>query len=127
MTQKAIALINLAINPAAAQAIESETANLQLTSSISSGLTGAGSTLGTALVLTSIYNDVSTAAASTGVRAPSGIENGGKFVVRNRGANALTVYPVSASETINGSASFSLATNAGNTFVRASATTWFVF
>lgn len=73
---------------------------LRLTSA--NGLTAAGSARTDCLALTATYNTVTTTAASTGVClfASSGI--GSAVVVHNRGANALNVYPESASAAING-------------------------
>lgn len=74
--------------------------------SASTGLTAAGSTQATALLLPSEINNVTTAAASTGVRLPPG-QTGAFVVVRNGGANAVLVYPAT------GGAINALATNAG--------------
>jgi hypothetical protein len=74
--------------------------------SSASGLTAAGSTQGTALALTNNISVITTAAASTGVRLPSTVA-GTLFVVVNRGANPITVYPPTGG-TIDGGA-----TNAG--------------
>lgn len=72
----------------------------------SNTLTAAGSTQGTALLLSNEINNVTTTAASTGVRLPTG-EVGAFVVVRNGGANALLVYPAT------GGAINALAANAG--------------
>lgn len=59
-------------------------------------LTATGATSGTALNLSSCFNQVTTVAAGTGVRLPaSGAQNatGTPVVVFNRGANTLNVYP----------------------------------
>jgi hypothetical protein len=62
----------------------------------STGLTAAGSTLGTALALTKNYNDVTTVAAGTGVilSATLGVE----YVIWNHGANTLNIYPPSSGQ-----------------------------
>lgn len=128
MGQKAIALINCGIEPLKASTIESETATLQTLVSVSAAVSAAGSTLGTATVLTAVANRVSTVGASTGVRLPSNVDVGGSCAVSNSQAvNALLVYPVSASETINGlsaGAGYSVAAATGATFVRVSSTQW---
>lgn len=65
------------------------------------GLTAAGSSIADALALTSVYNEVTTTAASTGVKlwdAPVGT----LIYIRNGGANALNVYPHGASGILNG-------------------------
>lgn len=62
----------------------------------STGLTAVGSTQGTALVLPSDFNVISTAAASTGAILPA---TGYQYqvcdtiIIANHGANAITVYP----------------------------------
>jgi hypothetical protein len=68
--------------------------------STATGLTAAGTTLATALVLAAQANVILTTAASTGVSLPNVI--GAKIWVYNAGANALSVYPNGASGTING-------------------------
>lgn len=65
------------------------------------GLTAAGTTITDALQLTSVYNNVTTAAASTGVKLWNP-QVGGNVVVRNGGANNLALYPANSSGTING-------------------------
>jgi len=57
------------------------------------GLTATGTTQGTALALTTETSDVTTVAANTGVILPAYVQTGARFVVRNRGANTLKVYP----------------------------------
>lgn len=66
------------------------------------GLTAAGSTQGTALLLTSSINFVSTTAAGTGVILPAG-KAGDHTIIINHGANALLVYPATG-ETVEGGA-----------------------
>lgn len=81
-------------------------------------ITAAGSTLGTATVLTSKFNKVTTAAASTGVSLPANAAAGDVVVVQNSGANALSVYPATAAGTIAGGsagAAVSLATTTEKT------------
>lgn len=65
------------------------------------GLTATGSTLATGLALNAKFNNVTTAAASTGVVLPLAAA-GDVVFVRNGGANALSVYPNSATGTIGG-------------------------
>ena len=67
-------------------------------------LTAAGSTLATALPLSAKFNKVTTVAASTGVSLPVGAAAGDMVVVQNSGANALNVYPATATGTIAGGA-----------------------
>lgn len=71
--------------------------------SVAAGLTAAGTTRATALALTKEINVISAAAASTGVVLPpaSMVGIGGRVVVVNGGANAITVY-AAGSDTIDG-------------------------
>lgn len=73
--------------------------------SVSTGLTAAGTNVGTALQLTSAINYVSTAASGTGVVLPTvnSVGVGAMILVVNAGANAIKVYG-GASDTIDGSA-----------------------
>lgn len=73
--------------------------------SVASGLTAAGTTRATALVLAKEINVIGTAAASTGVVLPSAatVGVGGRVVVFNAGANSITVY-AAGSDTIDGTA-----------------------
>lgn len=66
--------------------------------SITLGATAAGATQATALLLSSTFTEVTTVAASTGVRLPAPTDAlspaaGDMFFVANQGANALAVYP----------------------------------
>lgn len=70
------------------------------------GLTAAGTNQATALTLTSNYSRFSTVASGTGAALPRAHAQP-EHVIYNGGANALTVYPT-GTETINGSASFSV-------------------
>lgn len=98
------------------------------------GLTAAGSTLGTALALNARTNVVGTVAASTGVALPAGAPVGDIVFVSNGGANALSVYPATSSGTINGGsagAAVSLATTTYKTknslFLCTGTDTWIQF
>lgn len=86
------------------------------------GLTATGSSASDALVLTSVFNQVSTTGVSTGVKLPS-TEMGADLVVANDGANSLTVYPQSGS-TIDGGSSVSIATGKRRVFFGFSNTVW---
>lgn len=89
-------------------------------------ITAAGTVITDAFDLVSVFNHVTTAAASTGVQlwdAPIGA----KIEVVNSGANALNVFPHSGTGTINGGAggaAVAVATNTYNVFVRVSSTNW---
>lgn len=64
----------------------------------------AGTTLAGATPLQAKFNNVSTVAASSGVSLPAGAGAGELVFVRNSGANALSVYPATATGTIGGGA-----------------------
>lgn len=64
---------------------------------VATALTAAGSVIGDALLLTARYNRVDTVAADTGVQLLADIPIGESQTVKNLGANALDVYPHSAS------------------------------
>lgn len=70
--------------------------------SVATDLTAAGTNLATALQLAAQSNNITTAAASTGVKLPTGVI-GMTIRVFNNGANTTAVY-ASNSETINGTA-----------------------
>jgi hypothetical protein len=128
MPQKALALINLGISPEKAAVLEQDVATAQTLVSVAPAVAAAGASLAAATVLTAIANRVNTVGAGTGVRLPSNIEVGGLCRVSNsQGTNALLVYPVTGSETINGlgaGAGFSVAAATGATFCRVSSTQW---
>ena len=90
-------------------------------------ISAAGTTQGTATALTAANNNISTVAASAGVKLPA-VQPGDVVAVFNAGANTLTVYPPT-------SAAFNaLAVNAGvllgtNTYAEfncVTSTLWFV-
>ena len=63
-------------------------------------VTAAGTSAGDATQLTFVYNNVTTTGSGAGVKLPQ-TEMGETIIVRNGGANALTVYPYSTGSTIN--------------------------
>lgn len=65
-------------------------------------VTAAGTTITDATTLSGLVNNVTTAAASTGVKLNSLTPIGATVIVRNGGANDLKLYPASATEAING-------------------------
>ena len=90
------------------------------------GLTAAGSAIGDALQLTAIYNDVTTAAAGTGVKLWSNT-SGHILTVKNRGANDLLVYPPNGSGIIDGNPAgnaVSVAVGSSGIFIQVSANQW---
>jgi hypothetical protein len=93
---------------------------------VTDAITAAGSTQGTATVLTTSINNVTTVAASTGVILPVGVA-GMRIIVRNGGANNLNVYPNSLDQ-INSlavDAPFSLVPNGCIEFVAINAVNWY--
>jgi hypothetical protein len=100
--------------------------NGQVAQNTATAVTAAGTTLATATALTATFNVVATTPASSGVTLPD--VTGTAIWVFNNGANALTVYPNSASGTINGGtagAGVTLAVGGKMQYVRVSATAWF--
>lgn len=112
-------LTGVGIAPAAANFI---------TGDVASGLTAAGSNQGTALLLSADVNEITTTAASTGVRFPDATvcSPGDSIVVYNGGANSLSVYPATG-ESINAgatNAAFAVASGARTICYKVSATRW---
>lgn len=60
---------------------------------VPASVSAAGTTQGTATVLTSMFNVVTTVAAGTGVMAPTGYSK-----TLNAGANAVLMYPLSGAQ-----------------------------
>lgn len=83
----------------AASATTTVTAGTYFLGSVGDALTAAGTTRADALQLAKEINNVTTAAASTGVILPVGVV-GMRITIFNAGANAIKVY-ASASETID--------------------------
>lgn len=101
-------------------------ANTGLALTVTTGISAAGSTLGTATVLTTMVNNVTTVGASQGVNLWNA-NTGVTIIVKNGGANALSVYPFDASGSINGGAggaAVSIATGATGFFTKVAANTW---
>jgi hypothetical protein len=86
--------------------------------STKSGLTAAGSSQGTALVIPngqdmSVFNTV---AGSTGCILPAvGVSVGEEYVVANHGANTLSVYPPSGGKVGNASTNTAYSLTSGKT------------
>jgi hypothetical protein len=64
---------------------------------VTTGITAAGTTNADATQLNSVINNVTTTAASTGVKLFTA-ELGSTVVVSNQGANALLVYPAASGQ-----------------------------
>lgn len=106
--------------------VSARTVDNSPTRTSSGSLTATGTTIADALALVNLVNLVGTAAAGTGVRLPDA-PIGQLVVVQNNGANALNVFPPSASGTINGGtagAAVTTAAAAGFLGIRRSATDW---
>lgn len=91
-----------------------------------SGLSGAGTTQGTATAITKQTNEFTTVGAGQGARLPSP-EQGEFIFVANAGANALSVYPATG-HSINAlaaNAAFSLAVGKNALFWAATASKWY--
>lgn len=91
-----------------------------------SGLSGAGTTQGTATVITKQTNEFTTVGAGQGAKLPSP-EQGEFIFVSNAGANALLVYP-DTGHSINAlaaNAGFSLAAGKNALFWAATASKWY--
>ena len=89
---------------------------------VAANLTATGSSATDALQVSAVVTRVGTTASGTGIRLPAP-EAGAMMVVRNDGANTITVYPPTGS-TINGSASHTVATLKGALYFGTSGTTW---
>lgn len=63
-------------------------------------VTAAGTSAGNATQLTYVYNNVTTVGSGAGVKLPQ-TEMGETIIVKNTGANPLTVYPYDANSSIN--------------------------
>lgn len=95
-------LIGLGMPPEQAAKIAAPTIDALPQEPVSAAVTAAGSAIGDATLLTGLVNNVSTAAASTGVKLNANTPLGMTVIVRNGGANDLKLYPSSASDAING-------------------------
>ncbi len=71
--------------------------------SVATGIAAAGTTIADATQLSAAINEVTTAAAGSGVKLPVAAV-GATIVVQNLGANDLEVYPPNGSGVINGAA-----------------------
>lgn len=90
-------------------------------------LTAAGTIITDALQLAAIVNNVTTVGAGSGVKLSDTVGIGTAVFVKNRGANALLVYPPNASGVIDAASAgvaVSVATNTLNIFVKVATNTW---
>lgn len=87
-------------------------------------VTALGTNLATAYQLSKVFNNVSSAAASTGVKLPV-CEEGAFFMVYNTDSDTISVFPNTTAATINGTTSVTIAQDKCRIFFATSATTWF--
>lgn len=97
-------LIGLGMPPEQAAKLATPTIDALPQEPVSAAVTAAGTTIADATLLTGLVNNVSTAAASTGVKLNANTPLGMTVIVRNGGANDLKLYPSSATDQINGTA-----------------------
>lgn len=122
-------LMGLGLPAEVSSVLSSQSVSSAPTRSTSGTLTATGSTIADALALTNFVNLVGTVAVSTGVKLPDA-PIGSIVFVQNNGANALNLYPVDTSGTINNGtagAAVTIAAAAANVAVRQSSTNWLVF
>jgi hypothetical protein len=86
-------------------------------------VTSAGTSAGNATELTHVYNNVSTVGSGEGVKLPP-TEMGETIIVRNGGANQLTVYPYDAGSTINSAGTGLINIGSSALFFAVSNTVW---
>lgn len=86
-------------------------------------VTAAGTSAGDATAITFVYNNVTTTAAGAGVKLPP-TEMGETIIIKNGGANALTVYPYSAASTINNAGYGTINADCSALFYAVSNTLW---
>jgi len=96
------------------------------TFSTSSAVSAAGTTQGTATAITSDYNVITTAAASSGVILPTATI-GRRIVVVNKGANTVNIYPATggAIDSLGANVAITLISSGVMTFNASSTTQWY--
>jgi hypothetical protein len=103
-------------------------ASALVSSSATSAISAAGTTLGTATALTTSINLVSTAVAGAGVKLPTGYTTNDAVAVFNDNTGAsFYVYPPTSTQQINQLAvgiGMLLATNTSCIFIKVSTTRW---
>lgn len=123
-------LIGLGVKPEVATIIAIDSISNAPTRSVATGLTAAGTTITDALQLTAFTSILSTVAAATGVKLPPLWPIGQIGFVQNNGANALNIFPPTATIKLNGGtdgAAVTTAAAAGALIVRLSATDFGVY
>lgn len=117
-TSKASELIGLGFEPNKASRVANK--------SVKTGITATGTSISDAKGLYHEFNVLGTVAASTGVKLPDW-PIGATVEIVNTGASTVSVYPHSASGTINGGsggAAQTVATTKNVKFTRTSITDW---
>lgn len=87
-------------------------------------VTAAGTVIGDATQISKVFNNVSTAPASSGVKLPV-CEEGAFFCIYNTDSDTINVFPNTTAATVNGTTSVTIATGKARIFFGTSATTWF--
>jgi hypothetical protein len=100
----------------------------QVCGDIQDNVTAAGSTQGTATLVTGAHVIVTTAAASTGVILPPA-EPSAEVTVKNLGANALNIYPATggAINALSANAAFSVAAGGQARLLGRNSTNWVTY
>lgn len=93
---------------------------------VASGISAAGTTQGTATLISADANLVSTVGASAGVILYNGVIGDSCLVFNDNGANPLTVYPPVGSKinNISTNTGITLATNTNILFTKVTSTRW---
>jgi len=123
-------LIGLGVHSEIANVIGTDSIPNAPTRSVATGLTATGTTITDALQLTAFTSVLSTVAASTGVKLPPLWPIGQIGFVQNNGANALNIFPPTATIKLNGGtdgAAVTTAAAAGALIVRLSSTDFGVY
>jgi hypothetical protein len=86
-------------------------------------VTAAGTSAGDATVITYVYNNVTTVGSGAGVKLPP-TEMGETIIVKNSGANTLTVYPYDTGSSINNAGFGTINPDCSAMFYAVSNTLW---
>jgi len=86
-------------------------------------LEAAGTSAGNATAITYVYTNVTTVASGAGVKLPP-TEMGETVIIKNTGANALTVYPYDANSSINNAGFGTINPDCSALFFAVSNTLW---
>lgn len=86
-------------------------------------LAAAGTSAGNATAITYVYTNVTTAAAGAGVKLPP-TEMGETVIIKNTGANAVTVYPYDSGSSINNAGYGTINPDCSALFFAVSNTLW---